>query len=841
MSKHVDRQNRSEIDNPKVGYLRKLRSRFSIALIGTIYLHGPLFHQEIVESAEYLEKHFADEAEYEEYLRQKAAEEQVRKAAEEKMIREMTPQTLDEYEEDKAEVQEMNEDNRRRIQERAEEAKEFKKSLLAYPDEIDMSDVFFPIEYYSQGVSQSHLEIAREVFRLKNEELDKPSGITTPARKDLRKIIKTFMPKGSHNVLKSSAVETLACNLCEDSQSCVARARMMVMAAAKQYPELANSMYFQEFGDHFRTLVEIDGDRHILEGGARAFPDWKTREHRSRVMPVDVWIQIYAGANESEFEDQIEMLGPEPDSEKVDYKRITNNLVAGPKKPKGLGNLSTAESWYKTGRGRASRGEASAANFTSMDAPDRREPVGFLETEKREKMTPETIKNRGGMVYLDEVIDRKKLKEIWSNESDDRNSFYFDNLTSLDLEQAKTLVEFMANPNPLMERERPILNMYFPVLEPVTKEVMEVLAKFRGQITFKGFKSLPMEMAEAMYESETIFVLHIEMLTTEAAAAIAGTPPKPAFRRVYPEPLGLEIIRMPKAEYLDELNLPDMENVDRIIEVDPQEPPIKQKVTLRGLKYLSAEAASALAKINGDLGFHNGDLSYLAGRALEPHTGLLTINLMNNDFAAGSRNHKGIIQLYGQGIAASSNASVYSSRMGRLDVRDPENATEEDLLQLARLQGTLRLISQRQVVISPTIAQAFARREHGTLLQFPMDGQIEALKILIESNSYVSIRLRKMTPELEEILLHGKINMDIRIDNAMHKDVLNMLRRSTNKYLMINGQDRSALRPSPINRAEINPLPHTGFFGPADEDIRKYPLPRRFQIDPKTGRPYGKD
>jgi len=252
---------------------------------------------------------------------------------------------------DKEEIAKVQAAQMLRIAERAEQAKVFKQKLFTEYKSISYDDIFYLVEYFSQGVSDEEMEIARAGL----EKLNEKTQVDVQSVKyfwELEKIRGAVFKKGRPNPTKSSVVVAMNHDLNPDFTSCVASGRTLAMVAAKKYPELKEKIFFQEFGDHMVMIMEVEGNRYILENDeVRAFPDERTLKVRNKIFPVWVWLAMYAGHKESEFAPYIETHGKATTKETGDYVRATDNLVGGVVNGGDLGNVGDANSWFNRGNG----------------------------------------------------------------------------------------------------------------------------------------------------------------------------------------------------------------------------------------------------------------------------------------------------------------------------------------------------------------------------------------------------------------------------------------------------------------------------------------------------------
>lgn len=632
------------------------RTRFALALTGAILLHEPAYHEPIERGWNAATTALSDW--YEEWQ-----EERAQRA----IVAQTPPEAVEQYKQDIKTVKEMNAERKKRIEERKEDAARFKQEILAHPDQIEMDRIFFPLEYYSQGVEEDEMRVAREVFRIKNEDIEVPV-IGVPNPETFRQMVGTFMPPGSHHRLKTSAVHTLAQNLGPESQNCVARARLMVMSVATKYPELARSLYFQQFGDHTRTLVEVDGVRHILEGDVATFPDKLTDTKRNEVMPLDVWLQIYAGADRKQFSDRIEFYGPEKKSDERNYARVTDNLVGEFKSPD-LDNIGDAESWYRPANGVPGQpGEEGDMSVAQSGPEALGQGSGSLLNGSGQ--TPGLSEYREPtptwLTIEDLDIDTGGLDYLFGGDLLPTHAqLNFTNLKKLDGEAAKTIVKFIGDVKKRREAERqenasvvrrqwvtPIQELDFPVVSEITAEGAEEIAKVNAGLRFEALNSLEEGVARGLSKHQRRKVFrNLKLLPAESARALVAEKPKEN-----------DLLLAPKLPEIDASDLIWVTIEDPVLNEDDEPEgcsgegsmggasgrsrPLSTNemyrplLSIQGLVGFSAEAGKELGLYNGDLEFEDCEIGTAAAEGLAQLKRSISASGMKPDFYRGLSKHQ---------------------------------------------------------------------------------------------------------------------------------------------------------------------------------------------------------
>lgn len=732
------------------------------ALVG-MYFYVALFHDQLMEKIKDIQQIQQQGKAYQKHL----DEVEKREAREEQMLAFMSAEDLDKYNKDVELVNAMNIDNIQRIKDRASEAREFKSSLLTYPEDIDYSTIFFLIELYSQGVSDKDYQMAREFFRIKNDELAPTTNTMELNQEIMKTMLNTFAPEGSYNRLRTSAVESLACNLCQDSQNCHVPARLMAMALMRNYPELSpKDLYFQRFENHIRLLAEINGERYVVEGNIDTFPDKETGERRSQVIPLDAWVQIYAGASLSDFEDRIEYHGPPAGLNGVGFKVTNNNLVNEVPMPIDLDSIDTAKQYYRMGQN------------ADVNQNDSSKP------EANRRLNEELPDTHIYMNYHDDQITKESLEEKWKsrNRSSKVGIIDFLNLSELDVEQARILVDFASSDGVN------ITSVYFRSLrQPVSREVIDLLGTFEF-IIFEQMEWLSVEMAEGINRIETQIVFdRIEMLTEEATRGMVGKPQKPTFRRIPSEPQPIELVWM----HSDEYDLPAMKNIDGEVKVSPTNN--KQVINFKGLKYMSVEAASIFTQIDRELHFGEVELSEEVGRTLASGTTPIELNGVNLEFLRGIRDYAGYMTIFVHEFTPDDAEILSGKEKGKVKLMGFFKLPIETQLKLIKINTELEIdYYYKDGGIVPEVAEALEKRSHPTTISAsffnPEPKDISALTSL-KVSLFLSMNI--FPHELESLLLHRPYPTVVELSEESDSRIQELLLKSRGENLKIVRHQKS--------------------------------------------------
>ncbi|MBP7058194.1 hypothetical protein KBB06_02530 [Candidatus Gracilibacteria bacterium] len=204
-------------------------------------------------------------------------------------------------------------------------------------EDIDPTQVILDtIEYLEQGVEQEVIQNAKSNLQKKTTGLT----ATLPKEPDLRAlktIMESFSPAQSWDPqeIRSVAADSLACNICPESQICDSGNKIIVMAFAKLYPGYKNSIYIQRFPKHVRPLIKLGGKTFVMETDAEGNihelqQDSRTGLEDNVIMSFTDYLKIWAGLNAEALTDtSYNKISPNSTLEALDRKppRNTDSLV----------------------------------------------------------------------------------------------------------------------------------------------------------------------------------------------------------------------------------------------------------------------------------------------------------------------------------------------------------------------------------------------------------------------------------------------------------------------------------------------------------------------------------
>ncbi|MBD3327984.1 hypothetical protein GF340_01640, partial [Candidatus Peregrinibacteria bacterium] len=285
--------------------IEKLQSVFKKAILVSLLAHTPLmvgsfYPKQNIKAApvailskegvtEYNKPAYVEKIEDD--LELQMTEEEVRE-----YMDQVSEEALEGYEKAKMAVKMRQEERNKRID--SERIKQFKLELvekLKNGEKIDFTDYVFKTEEIIMGVDPQIIANAKEVFANEVEELKKIKPVK-PTREFLNKIVSYTEEdeKGPAYELTSTSVSVYLDRKSKGKRgNCQARARYTAMLLQKLYPERWNNVYFQETGNHIRTLFQIDDVFYMMEPGTAPLTE-EMKEGTMIYKPDDV-IRLTAG------------------------------------------------------------------------------------------------------------------------------------------------------------------------------------------------------------------------------------------------------------------------------------------------------------------------------------------------------------------------------------------------------------------------------------------------------------------------------------------------------------------------------------------------------------------
>lgn len=148
-------------------------------------------------------------------------------------------------------------------------------------------------EYFDLGIETDILESGEQFYQ---ENIKKLQSVKPPKLNInfLLKLMDIFTPSRAGDDVMASAFDSLALEIGPNSQNCVAKSHLLIMAITDLYPEMKEYLMMQFFGKHQRLIAEIDGQRLILENELSKFPDAVTAKRKNALVRVsdyfDYWL-----------------------------------------------------------------------------------------------------------------------------------------------------------------------------------------------------------------------------------------------------------------------------------------------------------------------------------------------------------------------------------------------------------------------------------------------------------------------------------------------------------------------------------------------------------------------
>ncbi len=702
------------------------------------------------------------------------------------------------FEKDRQDVEERNKKRKERIQERAAEARAFKKFLREDENykKISKDHIYFDIEYFSQGMEVEDIETAKEVFAMVNDSI-KIADQQKPLQSELQEIAADFMPPGSHDPTKTSAVYTLKKSLGPQTQSCVARFRLMVMALAMKYPGLQDHIYMQKFGDHVRTLFEVDGKRHILDKGeVTDFPDEKTFKYKNEVMPFEVWLGIYAGIKPSEFKSRIEKYGPEKKTT-AEFPRITDDLLDDSDNAD-LDNLGTADSWYQRGGYEnnwpftsAGDSEEGTAYFStgSQSIAQSNEISALNSSTKKEWQAPQNT------VIFEEKLTTALVEKLLGQNENLKSRIIFKNLKELDQEIAMAIVQALQE----SARRGQMHSLVFESLTQISKDAAMELNNGEAKIfymEFQALKQMPTDLAEVLrfFKANMISLKRMKIFSAAAAEALAG----------------------PETKLTDFFDIKDLlpEGIPADLKIPQQGLLVQQperrgpSLEIEGLLGLSREAGKGFGRYNGELYLVNCNVSAVAGeeiaKTIQPR---ITIrNPVNAEILKGLKSYHGQLNIeivemtdeFAEAIGQLSaifisltvkqltghQAELIALNKTGLRVMTINGPTPPAIAEILTTHRGNQLQLPNLTVLNPSIAEKFAEYNGDLDLSAIREmSNIEIARKFARRKNRTELNLESITPEVTEELI-GNPNFNLRGIKHITPELIKVLAKKGGISLM---------------------------------------------------------
>jgi hypothetical protein len=198
-----------------------------------------------------------------------------------------------------------------RAQRLREKAEALKEEYLAGPRFTP--EFVFRYEELWEGVPPKIVGQATKVFDGLIDQLRGRVRQGRPDLLDLGDIVAAFGPAGPQEDTIAHASDALVLRSSGIVANCDSKSVLNAMGLTALYPGIGKDLYVQEFGDHVRLLYlnPETKETRILEGEVAIFPDAKTSETVSRVLPLSEYWRSVFGIPEDGLKG-VSYFGPQP-------------------------------------------------------------------------------------------------------------------------------------------------------------------------------------------------------------------------------------------------------------------------------------------------------------------------------------------------------------------------------------------------------------------------------------------------------------------------------------------------------------------------------------------------
>ena len=494
---------------------------------------------------------------------------------------------------------------------------------------VSYQEVIFELmERLDQGVEDFTVDAAIVFLDDKLKEIN-PNLSAAPDLASLQKLMDAFTPKSAYDVTHSSASDSLSCEVCDKSQNCVARERILAAAFEAAYPKYKDRLYHQQFKDHRRLLVDLkgDGDYYVLDPGAKdsenlipISQDSKTKNERSIVMPFKTYLRAYAGAKFDSYKDQIVQHGPE--SQEVTGAPIaddgpdfvTDEITQQPsyRDKFNLGKFGDSDAVY-SGRSVKSDNQAEEELFRV----NLKEKQDDFERRLGKGMTTLTVEDAKIAATL-EFAFLKPIKYLSVEAAAELAKFRGILIELSGLEETSAAV---ARKLATIKGSGPLSNnLSLPRLKQISPEVARELAKFNGHLRL-GIEGIDASNARefAQFKGPIISFDQVVHLTPEISSSLAS-PRSESFvpsskewgvgyvfnglKDVSAETIA-PLVQLPYSRiFLDGLENPSLELLEELGKMDNSKH--LRWLSLGSVRRMSADQIRAMSGIKADLIYFSG-------------------------------------------------------------------------------------------------------------------------------------------------------------------------------------------------------------------------------------------
>lgn len=204
----------------------------------------------------------------------------------------------------------------KKVAERSSEAAKFKEKLataINSDTKIDAVKTIFDSEYFFEGVDDAVIAKANTVLTQKLSSIDS----YIPGKPDIQiaeEIADRLTPHEAYTRTRSIASESLALNIQDDSQNCVAQTKIITMGILKLFPDMIDKLYWQKFDGHQQVVAKIDQQLYVVkpkyEGGTTPLKDdQRSNSKNYALIPFTYILRSYAGIDVPKID--VSMANPE--------------------------------------------------------------------------------------------------------------------------------------------------------------------------------------------------------------------------------------------------------------------------------------------------------------------------------------------------------------------------------------------------------------------------------------------------------------------------------------------------------------------------------------------------
>lgn len=501
------------------------------------------------------------------------------------LMENLSPAHREIFEKEKSELEKLWLRRGKNIQDYAAERRVFLSELYKSFETEDgtiqpFADSFLKINYLVEGYDKSEYEDAVKIWGQDIVDIKKATKDVNTTDK-LAAINKKFIPETTEPTIKSNLIDAVRFGYEPEETTCFGYSSAASGAIMELMPELRDDIYFQFFGDHVRTVVEVGGKKITLDKeGLGSYDDNLTRDYDNTLIRVRDWLAIAAGHDKGKF------------------KIITNKGQKNDKKPYPIVLDARVQGLVDLG----------------LNAPINSVDEYYGDRNVEDTHSVETVQVQGRAVTLKgKVLNRQILTDALKRIKAPMTNFFIE-AKIIDPDAMKYLKEQIISGQIRFDR------IIFSKLSVLEEDVAQEIAKLtsRGWVEFSNLRELNPKIAKALFLETTnnYNFRHLFRLDKQTAEAM-----------VYPAGRNL-----PEVMMTDSTKEIDLQNSD----FDWQKPDAKVTantairpwyIHFGNLLHITPEAGNVLANFPEEIAFENTDLNEDMGKAFS--SGKATVRLMN--------------------------------------------------------------------------------------------------------------------------------------------------------------------------------------------------------------------